>query len=137
MKPIEEAKAAALPPPPPLLEPRHAPPIELLNAGGAVPVNVTAHVISLSDVDSREQRFEGHIWLQARVARARVHCVANARGLRGAGAAGLPSAPRELSARFRRAARALHYPLLPLHCCICVAACRRAEGQLRGADFVC
>lgn len=64
VKPIEDAKAAALPPPPPLLEPRHPPPPELLNAGGAVPVNVTTHVISLSDVDSREQRFEAHIWIQ-------------------------------------------------------------------------
>ena len=49
-----------------LLEPRHPPPAEALNADGAVDVTVRAHVMSLSSIDSREQRFEALIWLQVR-----------------------------------------------------------------------
>ena len=47
-----------------LLEPRHGPPPEACNAAGAVDVTVTAHVMSLSEIDSREQRFEVLLWLQ-------------------------------------------------------------------------
>ena len=47
-----------------LLEPRHPPPEEALSADGAVDVFVRSHVMSLSAVDSKEQRFEALVWLQ-------------------------------------------------------------------------
>jgi hypothetical protein len=51
----------------PLLEPRHGPPKEVLNDAGAVDVAVCAHVMSVSGIDSKEQRFEGLVWIQVSV----------------------------------------------------------------------
>ena len=59
-----------------LLEPRHPPPEEALNHEGAVDVTVRTHVMSLSSIDSHEQRFEALVWLQARAARGAVACAA-------------------------------------------------------------
>ena len=59
-----ETRGQKLQQPRALLEPRHPPPDEALNAEGAVEVMVRAHVMSLSSIDSREQRFEALMWLQ-------------------------------------------------------------------------
>jgi hypothetical protein len=61
-----------------LLEPRHPPPDAALNSDGAVDVIVRSHVMSLSSIDSLEQRFEAAVWLQARAVR---HAFAGARAL--------------------------------------------------------
>jgi hypothetical protein len=96
-----------------LLEPRYAPPKEALNAAGAVMVKATAHVISLSDIDSREQQFECLLWLQVR--------------RRGAACRGAPAQRRERGAPgaamegTRAAARWRH----------CVGRGARARGARR------
>ena len=69
------------------LEPRHPPPDEALNADGAVDVTVRAHVMSLSSIDSREQRFEALVWLQVRSFAASRGCCLSLAVLRGLAAA--------------------------------------------------
>ena len=64
MQAAEETRGAKLQQRKQLLEPRHPPPEEALNLDGAVEVTVRAHVMSLSAIDSREQRFEALVWLQ-------------------------------------------------------------------------
>ena len=54
-----------------LLEPRYPPPKEVIDERGAVPIKMFAHVMSLSGIDSKEQRFEVELFVQARRARAR------------------------------------------------------------------
>jgi hypothetical protein len=117
-----------------LLEPRHAPPKEALGPAGAVHVKVTAHVMSLSDIDSREQQFECLLWLQARreccVARARRKCACEAATSWG---------PRRVRARavrrrrpLRRDAARAHARTLPHHAT--APACRHtSRARLRSA----
>ena len=66
MSSAEETRGSKLQQQQAQLEPRHPPPNEALNADGAVDVTVRAHVMSLSSIDSREQRFEALVWLQVR-----------------------------------------------------------------------
>lgn len=47
-----------------LLEPRHLPPSEVMDASGAVPIRAKAHVMALSAVDSRTQSFAATVWVQ-------------------------------------------------------------------------
>jgi hypothetical protein len=49
-----------------LLEPRHPPPAAVLNRSGAVEVSAVAHVMSVQGIDSKEQQFHAHVWLQVR-----------------------------------------------------------------------
>ena len=54
-----------------LLEPRYPPPKEALDERGAVPRKMHAHVMSLSGIDSKDQRFEVELFVQARLRRRR------------------------------------------------------------------
>ena len=50
---------------------RPPPPEEALNADGSVDVQVRAHVMQLTSIDSREQVFKAALWLQVRAGAAR------------------------------------------------------------------
>lgn len=45
---------------------RSPPPEEALDGDGSVAVNVRAHVMQLTSIDSREQVFKAALWLQVR-----------------------------------------------------------------------